>query len=63
VVRNDNALSKLSHLPTTQCACVDFGDFAKQHNGGGCEKDWMYSIYKTDKNILGYEKPYTALGL
>jgi hypothetical protein len=30
--RNDN---KLSHLPTTQCACADFGDFAKQRNGGG----------------------------
>jgi hypothetical protein len=23
------------HLPTTQCACADFEDFAKQHNGGG----------------------------
>jgi hypothetical protein len=33
--RNDNALSKLSHLPTTQCACTDFGDFAKQRKGGG----------------------------
>jgi hypothetical protein len=32
---NDNALFKLSHLPTTQCARVDFVDFAKQHNGGG----------------------------
>jgi hypothetical protein len=24
-----------SHLPTTQCACADFGDFATQRNGGG----------------------------
>jgi hypothetical protein len=23
------------YLPTTQCACVDFRDFAKQRNGGG----------------------------
>jgi hypothetical protein len=30
------------HLPTTQCACADFGDFAKQRNGGGREKD-LYS--------------------
>jgi hypothetical protein len=31
------------HLPTTQCACPDFGDFAKQRNGDGdCEKD-LYS--------------------
>jgi hypothetical protein len=29
-----------SHLPTTQCACADFGDFAKQRNGcRGREKD------------------------
>jgi hypothetical protein len=28
------------HLPTTQCSCADFGDFAKQRNGGGSrEKD------------------------
>jgi hypothetical protein len=33
--RNDNAISKLSHLPTTQCACADFVDFARQCNGGG----------------------------
>jgi hypothetical protein len=37
--RNGHALSKLSHLPTTQCACADFWDFAKQRNGGGREKD------------------------
>jgi hypothetical protein len=31
-----------SHLPTTQCACADFGDFAKQRNGcGGREKDLL----------------------
>jgi hypothetical protein len=35
---NDNALSKFSHLPTTQCTRVDFEDFAKQRNGGS-EKD------------------------
>jgi hypothetical protein len=29
------ALRNGSHLPTTQCACADFGDFAKQRNGGG----------------------------
>jgi hypothetical protein len=29
-----------SHLPTTQCACADFVDFATQRNGGGGrEKD------------------------
>jgi hypothetical protein len=28
------------HLPTTQCACADFGDFAKQRNGDSSrEKD------------------------
>jgi hypothetical protein len=28
------------HLPTTQCACANFWDFAKQRNGGGGrEKD------------------------
>jgi hypothetical protein len=32
--------SDFSHLPTTQCACADFVDFATQHNGGGGrEKD------------------------
>jgi hypothetical protein len=30
------ALRNSSHLPTTQCTCVDF---ATQRNGGGCEKD------------------------
>jgi hypothetical protein len=31
------------HLPTTtQCACADFGDFAKQRNCGGArEKDLL----------------------
>jgi hypothetical protein len=29
-----------SHLPTTQCACAKFVDFATQRNGGGGrEKD------------------------
>jgi hypothetical protein len=28
------------HLPTTQCACAELSDFAKQRNGsGGREKD------------------------
>jgi hypothetical protein len=26
-------------LPTTQCACADFEDFASQRNGGGREKN------------------------
>jgi hypothetical protein len=26
------------YLPTTQCACADFVDFAMQHNGGGGRK-------------------------
>jgi hypothetical protein len=35
-----------SHLPTTQCACADFVDFATQRNGGrGCEKD-LYQLGK-----------------
>jgi hypothetical protein len=38
---------KLSHLPTTQCACADFRDFAKQCNGGGGrEKDLLQKTSK-----------------
>jgi hypothetical protein len=39
--RNDNALSKLSSFTNHPMRiCADFGDFAKQHNGGsGREKD------------------------
>jgi hypothetical protein len=34
------SLRNVLHLPTTQCACGDFGDFAEQRNGGGSsEKD------------------------
>jgi hypothetical protein len=33
-----------SHLPTTQCACANFVDFAAQHNGRrGREKD-LYRV-------------------
>jgi hypothetical protein len=45
LVNEDNfervmSLRNGSHLPTTQCACVEFEDFAKQRNGGGGhEKD------------------------
>jgi hypothetical protein len=36
-----------SHLPTTQCECADFGDFAKQRNGdGGHEKDLLGDMNK-----------------
>jgi hypothetical protein len=30
--RKDNAIVLIYH-PPTQCACADFGDFAKQRNG------------------------------
>jgi hypothetical protein len=36
------------YLPTTQCACAEFEDFAKQYNGGGgggCEKDLLVIGY------------------
>jgi hypothetical protein len=29
------SLRNVLHLPTTQCACEDFWNFAKQRNGGG----------------------------
>jgi hypothetical protein len=25
----------VTNIPTTQCACAEFSDFAKQRNGGG----------------------------
>jgi hypothetical protein len=35
-----------SHLPTTQCACADFVDFATQRNGGGGrEKDLYQKVW------------------
>jgi hypothetical protein len=37
-----------SHLPTTQCACADFVDFAMQRNGGR-EKD-LYTILPVKYN-------------
>jgi hypothetical protein len=30
------------HLPTTQCTCADFGDFAKERNGGGGREKDLY---------------------
>jgi hypothetical protein len=33
-----------AHLPTTQCACADFMDFAMQRNGGGREKDLLLDL-------------------
>jgi hypothetical protein len=42
----DRALSLRngSHLPTTQCACMEFGDFAKQRNGGGGREKDLLSV-------------------
>jgi hypothetical protein len=38
--RKVDVVMKCFSLPTTQCACVDFLDFATQRNGGGgCEQD------------------------
>jgi hypothetical protein len=38
--RTMSLLRNVLHLPTTQCACVNFRDFAKQRNGGRSrEKD------------------------
>jgi hypothetical protein len=34
-----------SHLPTTQCTCADFVDFATQRNGGRV-KDLYHRAYK-----------------
>jgi hypothetical protein len=50
LVNNDHFMTtspfrNCPHLPTTQCACADFGDFAKQRNGGGGrEKDLLQAI-------------------
>jgi hypothetical protein len=47
-VDDDNFKREMSfrngpHLPTTQCACAEFEDFAKQCNGGGGrEKDLLH---------------------
>jgi hypothetical protein len=41
------------YLPTTQCACADFGDFAKQRNGGGGrEKDTVPACLIGGNRIL-----------
>jgi hypothetical protein len=39
-----------SHLPTTQCACADFVDFAMQRNGGRVREKDLYLIKKFVKN-------------
>jgi hypothetical protein len=33
------SLRKDLHLPTRQCACAEFEDFAKQRNGGGGRRE------------------------
>jgi hypothetical protein len=39
------SLQNVLHLPTTQCACADFCNFAKQRNGGsGHEKDLLFKL-------------------
>jgi hypothetical protein len=42
------------HLPTTQCACAEFEDFAKQRNNGGGrrEKDLLQEICGHDLKEL-----------
>jgi hypothetical protein len=48
-VRYENVL----HLPVTQCACADFGDFAKQRNGGsGRENDLYHSFITFFSDVL-----------
>jgi hypothetical protein len=46
------SLRSVLHLPTTQCACADFGDFAKQRNGsgggGGRERGLLDFLYFVD---------------
>jgi hypothetical protein len=43
------SLRNVLHLPTTQCACADFGDFAKRRNNGGGsrEKDLLNRYHRT----------------
>jgi hypothetical protein len=39
------SLQNCLNLPATQCACVEFKDFASQRNGGGSrEKDLSLAI-------------------
>jgi hypothetical protein len=46
------------HLPTTQCACAEFEDFAKQRNGGsGREKDLLVSVSDKILNISLHTQP------
>jgi hypothetical protein len=46
------------HFPTTQSACVEFEDFARQRNGGsGHEKDQLTPICITanvQENVILY---------
>jgi hypothetical protein len=42
-----------SHLPTTQCACADFVNFATQRNGGrGREKDTHSKISASTRSTM-----------
>jgi hypothetical protein len=36
-------------LPTTQCTCAEFEDFAKQCNGGGSREKDLYREKKFSK--------------
>jgi hypothetical protein len=38
------SLQNVLHLPTTQCACADFRDFAKQRNGSDSREKDLYHI-------------------
>jgi hypothetical protein len=38
LLRNAMAAFEMVLIPTTQCACADFVDFATQRNGGGAVK-------------------------
>jgi hypothetical protein len=46
------------HLPTTQCACAEIEDFAKQRNGGsGREKDLSeQDVWKRVNIMARYEQ-------
>jgi hypothetical protein len=42
------------HLPTTQCACAEFLDFAKQLNGGGGREKDLCRILLVLSHMFGY---------